>query len=192
MVLVAVNGRSVLGRGAYVDLSMTEAVVSLVAPEMARETSVGQAPNLTALPHYGLFECADGRWASLAIVHEDHFWDRFCDAAGLADLVGLGFDERLGRRDVIRRRLCDTIRSLPSAKWERRMADADVPFATVATLDEAIDNAQFRVRDIFVDVGSHRFVAQPARFSTGPIAPESGPPALGEHTKSILEELNVV
>ena len=67
-----------------------------------------------------------------------------------------------------------------------------MPFGTVATLDEVIDNAEFRARGVFVDVESHRFVAQPARFSTGPIARESGPPTLGEHTDSILKDLNVV
>ena len=58
---------------------MTDAVLSLVgieaqgAPTTDGEPSVS---NVTVIPTYGLFACADGRWLSLGIVHEDHFWQR--------------------------------------------------------------------------------------------------------------------
>ena len=55
---------------------MTDAVLSLVGIEaQSTSTSDGEAsePNVTVIPTYGLFACADGRWLSLGIVHEDHF-----------------------------------------------------------------------------------------------------------------------
>ena len=192
MVLAAVNERQVTGKGAYVDLSMAEAALSLLGPEiggMTQDGSANEHPNVTFVPHYGLFQCADGKWLSLGIVHEDHFWDRFCTAAGLDDLAGMGFGERVAQSDLIQQRLNETFLSLPSDEWERRLAQANVPVATVVELDEVFKSPQFKSRGVFVDNGAQRFVAQPARLSTGSVAPEKGAPALGEHTEEVLERL---
>ena len=192
MVLAAVNGKHLSGEGAYVDLSMTEAVVSLLGPEIGRVIEEGGDkghPNVTLIPHYGLFRCADGRWVSLGIVHEDHFWQRFCRASGLDDLVGLKFSERVKQRERLRQRLNVTFLSLPSEEWEQRLKEADVPAAPVVELDEIFESPQLRSRGVFVDTGAHRFVAQPARFSADSVTPSKGPPALGEHNEDILKAL---
>ena len=88
-VLASLAGSQVTGQGSYVDLSMTEAALSLLGPEIGQATSGNgdsSHPNVTRIPHYGLFLCADGKWISLGIVHEDHFWQRFCAVAGLHEL----------------------------------------------------------------------------------------------------------
>ena len=192
MVLAALNGKQASGEGAYVDLSMTESALGLLGPEIGRSTEddgVTDYPNVTFIPHYGLFQCADDRWISLGIVHEDHFWDRFCVAAGLDDLAGLKFGDRVAQGDRLRERLNETFLSRPSEEWERRLSQADVPAATVVALDEIAESPQLRSREAFVDIDGRRFVAQPARFSTGSVAPTKGPPALGEHTEKLLEGL---
>ena len=191
-VLAAVCGRQVSGSGAYIDLSMTEAAVSFLGLEIARATTEGAAygqPNVTYIPHYGLFPCEDGRWISLGIVHEDHFWDRFCRIAGLNEMVGLKFDDRLAEAESIRRALHETFVSKPSSEWERLLQAADVPAAAVVDLNEIFDSPQFKSRGTFVELGLHRFVAQPARFSSGSVAPTEGPPEPGQHAEAILEEL---
>jgi crotonobetainyl-CoA:carnitine CoA-transferase CaiB-like acyl-CoA transferase len=193
MVLAALNGEHASGVGAYIDLSMTESVLSLLGIEIGRMMEQGSAeiaPNVTFIPHYGLFQCADGRWFSLGIVHEDHFWDRFCEAAGLNDLIGIKFSERVGGSDRLSQRLSDVFLTLSADEWEERLKEADVPGAAVINLDEIFDSPQFSSRRAFVDVGARRFVAQPARFSTGPVAPVGGPPGLGEHTSEILKSMD--
>ena len=190
--LAAVSGREVSGQGAYIDLSMTDAAVSLLGPEIGRaavEGVAGGGPNVTSIPHYGLFPCADGRWLSLGIVHEDHFWDRFCRAAGLEELAGLKFGERMARAEELRDTLHGTFSRRPSAEWERLLDKADVPAAAVTKLDEIFDNPQLKARGLFVEIGLHRFLAQPARFSTGPTGPTEGPPTPGQHTDALLKEL---
>ena len=190
--LAAVSGRQVSRQGAYIDLSMTDAAVSLLGPEIGRAAAEGKAdggPNVTSIPHYGLFPCADGRWLSLGIVHEDHFWDRFCRAAGLEELAGLNLGERMARAEELRHALHETFSRKPSAEWERLLDEADVPAASVADLDEIFDNPQLKARGLFVEVGLHRLLAQPARFSTGPTRPTEGPPTPGEHTDVLLKEL---
>lgn len=191
-VLAALQGREASGKGAFIDLSMTESALALLGPELARATEGPDAerhPNVSGIPTYGLFRCGDGRWLSLGIVHEDHFWDRLCDAGGLRDLRGVPFADRMARRDEVRARLEFAFLAASAADWEKRLLEADVPAAAVVGLADVLDSPQFKARDAFVESGGHRYVAQPARFSTGSVAREGKPPTLGQHADMLLSSL---
>lgn len=193
-VLAAVAGRSASGRGSYVDLAMADAVVALLGPEIGRasaEDAPPSHPNVTFIPHYGLFPCADGRWMSLGIVHEDHFWKRLCRATGLDDLAGLAFSERMAQAERLHKALHATFLRRPAAAWEHLLSTIDVPAAVVNTLGEVLESPQFRARDVFAQFGGVCYAAQPMHFSTGSVTPIAGSPALGEHTDAILTELEV-
>ena len=188
-VLAAVCSRQAGGEGAYIDLSMEEAVVSLLGPELGRLATDGKgAPNVSAIPHYGLFACADGRWLSLGIVHEDHFWDRFCDVAGLNELAGVPFAERLDRASEVERAVADVVITRAADEWERVLVAADVPAAAVVELSDVFESAQLASRGVFPSVGARRFVAFPALFSGARAGPTDGPPGLGQHMPALLAE----
>ena len=93
--------------------------------------------------------------------------------------------ERLGERWALH----ETFVSKASSEWERVLQEADVPAAAVVELKEVFESPQFKSRRTFVDMGLHRYVAQPARFSTGSVTPTKGPPELGQHAEAILAEL---
>ena len=193
MVLAALNGREATGRGAYIDLSMTEAALALLGPEIGALAGDGPVePNVTGIPHYGVFRCADGSWFSLGIVHEDHFWDRFCAAAGLDDLSGLPFDQRMGRREQIEERLRAAFERLPSTEWERRLEEADVPGARIMSPREALDLPQHVSRRVFSGIGPDRYAGQPALLSGERPGPLRGPPEPDEHGEAIRSELGGV
>ena len=192
MTLAAVAGRSASGAGAYIDLSMTDAALALMGLEVGRSGDPkedGRSPNVTFIPHYGLFPCADGRWLSLGVVHEDHFWDRFCSVAGLDDMAGMDLDERLREADGIRAALAEVFPTRTASDWEEALLGADVPAAAVADLAEVLDSPHFMARGMFASVGGSTFLGQPARFSTGRIGPSKTPPALGEQCDEILAGL---
>lgn len=190
-VLAATVGRHVTGRGAYVDLSMADATLALLAPEIGRlgTGEVGGKPNVTFIPHYGVFQCADGRWFSLGIVDEDHFWSRFCHAAGLPELADLTFAERVDRGAPITDAVQAAFRSRPAPEWERLLRAADVPAALVTSLADLVDSPQFRSRGMFVELGLQRFLAQPFKLSGGSVGPKERPPEPGEHTAALLADL---
>ena len=191
-VLAGVVSRASTGEGVYIDLSMTDAVLSLVGIEAQGalgSDDEGNTPNVTVIPTYGLFACADGRWLSLGIVHEDHFWQRLCDVAGLGDISGLTFDQRVERAGEIKTRLEMTFAKRPSAEWERDLMAVDVPAITVRDLDEALELPHFTSRGSVAEIGHLRYIAQPMKFSTGSVEPTSPPPALDEHRNAILAEL---
>ena len=192
MTLAAVAGRSASGAGAYIDLSMTDAALALMGLEVGRSGDPkedGRSPNVTFIPHYGLFPCADGGWLSLGIVHEDHFWDRFCSVAGLDDMAGMDLDERLSEADCIQTALAEVFPTRTAEDWESSLLEADVPAAAVADLAEVLDSPHFMARGMFASVGGNTFLGQPARFSTGRIGPSKTPPALGEQCDDILAGL---
>ena len=189
MVLAALNGRERSGEGTFVDLSMTEAALSLLGPDIGQiSRGADGSPNVTSIPHYGVFRCADGRWFSLGIVHEDHFWARFCASAGLEDLAGLKFSERMAQRDEIVDRLETVFRGLTAEEWERRLQEHDVPGAVVVGLEQVLDSPQLISRGVFSDIGPDRFVAQPARLSGERPGPKGPPPELDEHSASLRTE----
>lgn len=191
-VLAAVNGRATLPGPAYIDLSMTDSALTLAGIEMNRASSDGEdspAPNVTFIPTYGVFACADRRWISLGIVHEDHFWRRLCDAARMGDLRDLTFEQRVDRSKEIESRLESTFAERSAFEWERRLQDADVPVAAVRDLDELFDLPQFKERGSFSDTGVHRFVSPPMKFSSRAVGPTGPPPNLDEQRDAILAEL---
>ncbi len=192
MTLAALAGRSVSGKGEYIDLSMTDAALALMGLEVGRSNDPeeeGRSPNVTFIPHYGLFPCADGRWLSLGIVHEDHFWDSFCRVAGLDGMVGMDLEQRLGEADSIRAALAQVFPTRCAADWEEALLDADVPAAAVTGLDGVLDTPHFKERGMFATVGGNTFLGQPARLSSGPIGPSKPPPGLGEQADEILAGL---
>lgn len=190
--LAGVVGKASSGEGVYIDLSMTDAVLSLVGIE-AQDTPAtdgeSSEPNVTVIPTYGLFACADGRWLSLGIVHEDHFWQRLCDVAGLGDISGLTFDQRVERAGEIKTRLEMTFAKRSASEWERELLELDVPAIIVRDLEEALDLPHLVSRGSVAEIGRLRYIAQPMKFSTGPIKPTGPPPTLDQDRNAILAEL---
>jgi crotonobetainyl-CoA:carnitine CoA-transferase CaiB-like acyl-CoA transferase len=196
--LAALVGRTRTGAGQYIDLSMTDGVVSWVGTELARFHAEGrspQRPNVTVAPHYEIFATAEGEFVSLGIVYEDHFWVRFCEAMGLAGWRDWGNAARLRRYAEIRDELRHRFLQRTRAEWERALEAADVPFAGVASLAEVLQNPQFRHRGLFAELpsstgsGTSRQVGLPMNFSGAECAPRGAPPRLGEHTEGILKDL---
>ena len=190
--LAAVTGATHSGQGAYIDLSMADSALSLLAPEIGRMTEgeTGDVkPNVTFIPHYGVFPCKDGRWFSLGIVHEDHFWDRFCEAADIDSLAGLTFQERLDRGEEVAGAVHAAFLTRTAADWEGILQKTDVPAAMVSELHEIFDSPQFQARGMFSELGLGKFLGQPFRLSGHAIGPDSPPPTLGEHGDAVLSDL---
>lgn len=196
-VLAALEHRRLTGRGQYIDLSMTESAVSWMAPEIARAHEKGEAPErpiLSGLPHYDSFETADGRFISLGIVYEPHFWRRLCEALNVTEWRELTTEDRMRRCDEIRSRLKEIFRTATRAEWDRRLQAADVPCGPVYALHELASDPQLRHRGVFRDMTDSlgvvsRQVLPPYRFSDTPVEPSMPPPVLGEHTEEILRNL---
>ncbi len=196
-VTAALAARANGGGGTFIDLSMADSAASWMGIEFARAAATGvepEHPNVTAAPHYDIFETADGQFITIGIVREQHFWHRLCEILGLGHLADLDLDERLRRADELRRVLRTTFLSKPAAQWHWLLDGQDVPYAPIPDLRSLFSLPQFLARGLFQDVtaadgSTSRQVRLPMSFSGMESGPAGPPPLLGQHTREVLAEL---
>ncbi len=192
-ILGALLHRERHGAGQHVDVSMTDGMVSWMTIALSAALQTGQARGGVAggEPAYGVFRCADGKWITLSVAHEDHFWRNLCGVLGRDDLATLSGHERRARRDELVRVLQDAMATRPRDAWVATLAAADVACGPLLAIDEVPDDPQVRARGMIgeapgPDGGVLRYVAHPVKYSGAPTPFRRPAPALGEHTTDVL------
>ncbi len=195
-VSAALMHRTGTGEGRFIDLSMTDCILSWMALDIAaaaQDPGTAREQFLGNIPHYGVFETSDARYISLGIVHEDHFWARLCDVLGLEDWRDWPAGKRLERTAEIREKLRTVFATATCREWDRRLVEADVPCAAIYNLDELPDDPYIQYRNPFYNlVASDRSVSRQVKapFRTDQTHSESPlpPPVKGEHARTVLSE----
>ena len=195
-VSAALMHRTATGEGRFIDLSMTDCILSWMALDIAtaaQEPDAAREQFLGSIPHYGVFETSDGRYISLGIVLEDHFWTRLCDALGLEDWRDWSSEKRLSRAAAIREKLQAVFATDSCHEWDRRLREADVPCAPIYNLDELPNDPYIQYRNPFYsleasDRSESRQVKAPYRTDAPEAEAPLPPPVLGEHTRRVLSE----
>jgi crotonobetainyl-CoA:carnitine CoA-transferase CaiB-like acyl-CoA transferase len=140
-----------------------------------------------------VFLCGDGKYISLSIAHEDHFWRPLCEQIDRPDLGELKGAERRARRDELREIIAERLAQDSRDHWVEVLAAANVAVGPVLSLPEVIDDPHNRARGMFVSDGdradSHWYVAHPLKFAETQARKPSPAPRLGQHTDAILREL---
>jgi crotonobetainyl-CoA:carnitine CoA-transferase CaiB-like acyl-CoA transferase len=190
-------------RGQVIDVSLLEAIFSILGPEAAiyRHTGkvkerVGSASN-TSAPR-NVYRCADGKYVALSasmqsmakrvlavigrpeMIEEERFRTNSArvkpqNRAALDAAVGGWFAQRT-REEAL-----------------RIMRENEVTVGPVYNIDDAVEDAHFRAREIIVDAEDKDLGAIPMhnivpRLSKTPGVWRRPAPALGEHTDEILTE----
>jgi len=186
------------GRGQFIDVSMTDGVVSWLAAYLGPFFATGEVPGRGeerlngGWACYQVFETADGRHLTLGAL-EPKFWANLCRLIGRADLVSLQYAEEKVRDDV-EGELRAIFRTRARDEWVALLHTVDVCAGPVLTLDEVLRDPQLRARGLFGEVthptlGPIPQVAFPVKLSETPGRMETAPPTLGAHTDEILDEL---
>lgn len=211
-IVMALFRRLRTGQGAHLDLSMSQAALQLMWPEVAKVDQSGQdSPRVgnrgfSGSPGAATFQCADG-WLATAANTQAQF-RALCAVLGLpsvpddpelidqAALAGGGF---LVARDAARLHglLCAAMRQRHKAELEAALAAAGVPCATVRTLHEALEQVGDGER-MTLPVRHTRYPGGVVRdFGGGYLAdgtvgePMAPAPRLGQHTAAILQGLGL-
>lgn len=177
------------GGGEYVDISMTDVVISfggflLAGAAVGEDTRSGHTPLTGQFPCYDVYETADGRYITLAAL-EPAFWERFCEGVDREDLVEAHLSDDASEREQVRRELEDLFASRSRDEWEAVLGDHDVMFGVVNTMEEVVDHPQVLARDLLVESPAPR-VSFPAVVSGGLPDGRDAIPALGQHTEAVL------
>ena len=180
------------GKGQVVDAAITDGVASLMGAiygfmatgmwEDARQKNMLDG----GAPYYGVFECSDGKWITLAAI-EPQFYDLLAEKLG----VDLGDSDILKRLDKSnwesrRQQIADIVKQRTRDEWTKLLEGSDVCFAPVLSMTEAPQHPHNQSRKTFVDKDG---VVQPnvaPRFDRTPSCVGAPPETV---TDSLLREL---
>jgi crotonobetainyl-CoA:carnitine CoA-transferase CaiB-like acyl-CoA transferase len=190
-------------RGQVIDVSLLEAIFSILGPEAAiyRHTGkvkerVGSASN-TSAPR-NVYRCADGKYVALSASMQS-MAKRVLAVIGRPEMIE---DERFrtnsARVEPQNRAALDAAVGGWFAQRTREealriMRENEVTVGPVYNIDDAVEDAHFRAREIIVEAQDEDLGAIPMhnivpRLSATPGVWRRPAPALGEHTDEILKE----
>ncbi|MBD0022206.1 CoA transferase [Gordonia pseudamarae] len=194
--LLALLERERSGLGQLVDITLLDAVVSILHPHSANWTASGAVPQRTGDVHptvvpYQVFDAADGQ-IFISAANDRQF-------ASLTQILGmpeLASDPRFttnGQRHAHRAELIGILSEVVSARPRVELADlldaAGVASSPVNTIDQALREPQVRHRGLFLDTEDYRGVGVPLSLSRSRSRPPRPAAARGEHTVAVLEAM---
>jgi alpha-methylacyl-CoA racemase len=194
-ILAALRERERSGEGQLVDVSMFDGSLAWLAMVAARQLCDG-APvrrgdvELSGrLICYRPYACRDG-WVTLAAL-EPKFWLEWCRGVSREDLMDRQFESPGSEAHAeVERIFLERTRD----EWSEFAARHDCCLEPVLALDEALDSALVRAREMVVEVDQPgtdgvRMLGVPVKLSRTPGAPGGPGPALGQHTDEVLRAL---
>jgi crotonobetainyl-CoA:carnitine CoA-transferase CaiB-like acyl-CoA transferase len=202
----ALLGRERFGGGQHIDVSMLDASLVLMSAAAVPYLVTGQTPARTGnvgfsgQPTAGVFQTKDGTQVSLGVVQANQY-AALSRAIGREDLLT---DARFASPEL-RKRNAPALRELleqvfqqrDGAVWERLLAEAGAPCGLVRDVASVLSQPQLDTRTIKQPI---RMPGLPDRqdvhvlnagfeFASDGPGVTRAPPALGEHTEELLEEL---
>ena len=199
-VLAALAEREQSGRGQHVDISMLDVQISLLNYMATMHLMSGHVPAGIGNGHfvhvpYNSYPTADGHIIIACI--GDPFFERFVD---FIDLPALRKPEylqqpvRFAAKAQIDALVGAHLQTQSTAHWLARLRAARIPCGPVNNFEQALNDVQVQAREMVVEVPlktgeTVRMPGNPIKLSGGAARPFACPPALGEHTHSVLSEL---
>lgn len=195
-VLAALLAARESGEGRFVDVSMTDSVLSMQGLRLSEDLFPGeQRPAEAASPEgddweYGVYETADGGYVSI-----DPYENRFKEVLWAAiEGEGLGpRPDRSGGPEQVRAALATAIAARPRRRWDELLGEAEVCYGPVYGLDDLAEDPSVRERGMLgsaLDPAQpHPTIASPLRFEPPPrVDAPARAPALGADTRTLLSE----
>jgi alpha-methylacyl-CoA racemase len=158
-ILAALVARGTTGEGCFLDVSVAEGMLALMALQVDDYLATGNAAPPGSAPLAGRYACydvyraADGRWLSVAAI-EHRFWANLCAATGLTQWADRQYDDTA--QDDIRRDLGAAFATRPRDAWVTALSPADTCVAPVLSIDEAAVSDQAAARGAIADADHPR------------------------------------
>ena len=197
-IVAALFAREKIGVGQRIDTSLLEAEVACLINVGSNYLIEGKIPGRWGNAHptivpYQSFKTADG-FLVIGVASES-IWLRFCQAIGRAELADdarfAKNANRVENRTELIAVLAEIFLSRDTDTWLGLLNQAEVPSASVQTIDKVFAAPQVRHREMLTEVhhptaGTVRMAGIPVKFSVTPASIRLPPPLLGEHSGNIL------
>lgn len=198
-ILSAVYYRSQTGKGQYIDVAMSDGLISFNAMEGASFLVNGIEPRreetrLNGGCAYDFYETKDNRYLSVGAL-EPKFWENFCNCIGLPEFIEKTVMPKdvFHMKEIIRKRILE--KNLD--EWLEIFKGKDVCVEPVLTMKEALlEDEHIKARELVVDVEvansngkTIKQMASPIKLSECPIKYNKTGYPLGYHSEEILKNL---
>ncbi|GIW48401.1 MAG: CoA transferase [Deltaproteobacteria bacterium] len=193
-ILGAFISREKDGKGRFIDVSMTESVISFFSFHLVKYMVDGKLPEVRntdftgKFPCYEIYKTKDERYISVAIL-EEKFWRNFCLAVGREDLVEKQYDSSKETKDEVAR----IFQSKTRSEWEQIAEKFDFCLEPVLNFKEVLNHPQLRYRNLFFEInhGGKKIpqIRLPFIVSELDRVPANPPPVWGENTEEVLTSL---
>jgi crotonobetainyl-CoA:carnitine CoA-transferase CaiB-like acyl-CoA transferase len=198
-IMAALFAREKMGRGQFVDISMTDGAFAWNCLRFGKFIADGKvpAPGDDLLNHgfacYNIYQTKDGRYMSLGAI-EPRFWKSFCRTAERPQWDTPDYFKPGDHQRKLTESLAEFFRKKSMAQWVEYFKDSDCCCEPVLNLGEAMEGDLMKGREMVVDLihqswGAYKQLGIAPKFSLTPGSLASHAPELGEHTRPILEEL---
>jgi crotonobetainyl-CoA:carnitine CoA-transferase CaiB-like acyl-CoA transferase len=196
----ALYQRTRTGQGQLVDVAMLDAALAFIPGPVSEYTVAGieqrQIGNgsVSRKPTAHRFR-ARGGYIVLAVLTDRQFAS-LLRALGRPDALDdprfKDWPARTANEPALRELIETALARDDPRTWEARLTAADVPCASIWTIDEIVRHPQLESRDVLQTIDSRygpmRLVGTGFRLAHGSPGLDREPPTLGEHTDEILRE----
>ena len=187
------------GQGELVQVSLLDCQLALLTWQAQNYFVSGEVPHANGARHAviapsDIYRCMDEKFVAVSPTGQQ-FWQKFCVAIDRADLIAdtrfAQAKDRISHVGALTEILEAEFRKRSAADWQQRLFDARVPAGPVHDVAEALDQPLAHLRNMVEDV-RHPLTGAPLKFLGNPFKypqaqPLSYPPALGAHSKEVLE-----
>jgi crotonobetainyl-CoA:carnitine CoA-transferase CaiB-like acyl-CoA transferase len=188
------------GQGQYIDISLLDSQVAVLANQALNYLVGGKVPQRLGNAHpnivpYQTFETADGH--IIMAVGNDRQYNEYCKIIGAPELAATPYDTNRGRvenRTTLIPLLAPFMKKRTTAQWVEAFEAAAVPCGPINTIDQMFANAQVMARGMQIGITRDDGVqvpgvANPIVFSETPIDYGAPSPILGSGTTAVLSSV---
>ncbi len=146
--------RAGTGEGAYLDVSVTAGVLSLMSLLIDEELAIGTAPEpghdvlSGRYACYATYRAADGKWLAVAAI-EQKFFANLCRELGCDELIGKQYDD--SAQQEIRDAFAAAFAVADRDSWVERLAASDTCVAPVHSIAEVSSDEELAASGAFVE-----------------------------------------
>ena len=202
-VLTALYERERSGEGQWVQTSLLQSQIFMLDFQAARWLTQGDIPKQAGNDHptsipTGVFPTTDGT-INIACAGEA-IWQRCAIALGHPEWIDdprfATNEDRSGNRKIMNELIAQITQTKSSHYWVDLLLEKGVPAGPIYTMDEVFNDPQVQHLGIAADAntlpfGKTKLVGQPFTMNRTPSHIATHPPARGEHTEEILNELGI-
>ncbi len=195
-ILAAVRHRDATGAGQFVDVSLFDASLGLLANVASSALVSGEEPKRWGNAHPSIVPYQTVRAADrpfILAVGNDLQFQTLCqvlEAPRWADDPRFSTNPaRVRHRDALLPMIEERLSHRPADAWLAVLEAAGIPAGPVRTVPEALSSPEAAEREMVVRVGGVPMVAPVPKLNKTPARVVSRPPRLGEHTDAVLADL---